>query len=68
MVALLITCPLAADSRGRMKPSFMFAPGASWLSLEVLGDPDGAGRVTVDVKTDDPAAVLACEGVQPAAA
>jgi hypothetical protein len=64
VTTLLITCELAADARGRMKPSFMLLPGASWVSVEVLGDPNESGRVTVRVETADPDAILACEGVE----
>ena len=58
-----ISCSLMRDERGRWKPSFMLDPATTWSSLSVEGDAAN-GRVVVDVETDDPASILACEGVE----
>lgn len=59
-----ISCSLAQDQRGRRKPSFMLNPAATRTSLSVEGDAV-QGRVVVEVETDHPASILACEGVEP---
>lgn len=56
-----VTCPLVAGPRGRLVPSLALDAPEAWLNVE--GDP-ASGRVTVSVETDDPAFVLACEGVE----